>query len=96
MKRLVVFAIVLAAPAPVGAQVQFDGRSVPCRQLAAVVQSRGAVVISTGPSAYDRYVSGSQFCVRPETAVPVWISTPDVAQCPVGYVCRDRATFTTR
>ena len=82
MKRLVVFAIVLAAPATVSAQVQFDGRSVPCRQLVAVVQSRGAVVIGTGP--------------RPETAVPAWISTPDVAQCPVGYVCRDRATFTTR
>ena len=96
MKHLLMLLILLTIPATVRAQVQFDGRSVPCGQLAAVVQSRGAVVISTGSSAYDRYVSGSQFCVRPEIAVPVWISTRDVTQCPVGYVCRDRAAFTGR
>ena len=78
------------------AQTQLDGRSVPCAQLAATVRNRGAVVISTGPYSYDRYVTGGQFCVRPEIAVPTWIGTADAAQCFVGYVCRDRLTFSTR
>ena len=78
------------------AQTQFDARSVPCAQIAATVRGRGAVVINTGPYTYDRYVNGGQFCVRPEIAVPTWISTADTPQCFVGYVCRDRITFTTR
>jgi hypothetical protein len=53
-------------------------------------------VITTGPSTYDRYVNSGQFCVRPEIPAPTWISTVDTPQCFVGYVCRDRQTFTTR
>jgi hypothetical protein len=86
----------LSLASTVNAQTQFDGRSVPCAHIAATVRSRGAVVISTGPYSYDRYVNGGQFCVRPEIAVPTWISTADAAQCFVGYICRDRAAFTGR
>ena len=96
MKSIVTRLMLLIVALPASAQTQLDGRSMRCAQLAATVQSRGAVVISTGPSTYDRYVNSGQFCVRPEIPVPTWISTVDAPQCFVGYVCRDRQTFTTR
>jgi hypothetical protein len=92
--RMTLVFLTLASTAD--AQTQLDGRSVPCAQLAATVRNRGAVVISSGPYTYDRYVNGGQFCVRPEIAVPTWINTVDAGQCFVGYVCRDRLTFSTR
>ena len=64
-------------------------RSMSCQNARAIVASRGAVILSTGPYAYDRYVSGSQFCVRGETTEPAWVPTADTPQCFVGYRCRD-------
>jgi hypothetical protein len=96
VKSVLMPVMLLSLASNASAQTQVDGRTVPCAQLAAIVRSRGAVVISTSPYTYDRYVNGTQFCVRPEIAVPTWISTADAAQCFVGYVCRDRATFTSR
>jgi hypothetical protein len=86
----------LVLPSLAVAQTQIDGRSLPCGQLAAAVQARGSVVISTAPYTYDRYVTGGQHCVRPEIPVPTWIRTVDSPQCFIGYVCRDRPTFTGR
>jgi hypothetical protein len=83
-------ALCLVAPTIAFAQQRLDATRLPCGQVAALVQSRGAVVIGTGPYSYDRYVSGAQFCVRPEITVPAWIGTADAAQCFVGYLCRER------
>ena len=96
MKQLRMTFVLLTLASTASAQTQLDARSVPCAHLAATVRNRGAVVISSGPYTYDRYVTGGQFCVRPEIAVPAWISTVDAGQCFVGYVCRDRLTFSTR
>ena len=83
-------ALCLLIPTIASAQPRLDSTRLSCGQVAAIVQSRGAVVIGTGPYIYDRYVSGAQFCVRPEIIVPAWINTADTVQCFVGYQCRDR------
>lgn len=59
-----------------------------CGQAAGLVGARGAVVLHTGPFTYDRFVSGPGFCLRDQTTEPVWVGTADVAQCFIGYRCR--------
>ncbi|HEY0292317.1 MAG TPA: hypothetical protein VGC51_08260 [Hansschlegelia sp.] len=60
-----------------------------CRSLAAAVQSEGALVISTGPSTYDRFVSGGRYCERTQETEAAWIPAADEPQCFVGYTCRE-------
>jgi hypothetical protein len=59
-----------------------------CAQARGIVASQGAAVLRTGPATYDRYVRDGNFCAFQETARPAWVRTADVAQCPVGGVCR--------
>ena len=59
-----------------------------CAQARRIVASQGAVVLRTGPTTYDRYVRDGSFCALQETAQQTWVRTADVAQCPVGGVCR--------
>jgi hypothetical protein len=54
-----------------------------------MVARQGAVVLSTGRFAYDRYVSGGAYCVIGETTEPAWVATADNPQCLVGYRCRE-------
>ena len=58
-----------------------------CRQVASLVSSKGAVVLSTGPGLFDRYVNGQVYCGEGLIAMPAWIPTKDSAQCYVGYTC---------
>jgi hypothetical protein len=59
-----------------------------CAQAAGIVASQGAVVLRTGSTTYDRYVRDGSFCALQETARPAWVKTADIAQCPIGGVCR--------
>jgi hypothetical protein len=59
-----------------------------CAQARGLVAAQGAVVLHTGPTTYDRYVRDGSFCAVQEMVRPAWIRTGDVAQCPVGGVCR--------
>jgi len=59
-----------------------------CSQARQIVASQGAVVLRTGPATYDRYVRDPSFCGRSATTQPAWVRTADIAQCPVGAVCR--------
>jgi hypothetical protein len=88
--KLVLLALCLLVPSFAAAQGRPDALRLSCAQARAVVLSQGAAVIGTGPYNYDRYVSGAQFCFRPEVTEPAWVSTADTGQCFVGYVCRDR------
>lgn len=58
-----------------------------CRQAEALVASRGAIVLSTGPYTYDRYVVDGRFCMLGEFLRAQWVPTRDTPQCPIGYVC---------
>jgi hypothetical protein len=74
----------LAQGRPLTLQMSCNG----ARQL---VASQGAVVLNTGPTTYDRYVTSVIQCVRGETLDPAWVQTADTPQCPIGYRCVQRA-----
>jgi hypothetical protein len=58
-----------------------------CAQARSFVTASGGVVLSTGPTTYDRFVAHSGYCVHAERAELAWVRTRDVAQCPLN-VCR--------
>ena len=87
-KAPLAFALALAAT-PGLAQVGPSSLAMSCQSARQMVASRGAVVLTTGRFAYDRYVSSGRFCVIGETTEPAWIPTADSAQCLVGYRCRE-------
>ena len=60
-----------------------------CAQTAQIVGVNGAVVLSTSPTTYDRYVRDRSFCPREQTIEPAWVATADTPQCFVGYRCVD-------
>jgi hypothetical protein len=59
-----------------------------CAQARSTVLSRGAVVLSTGPNTYDRFVSSRNYCEINESLESVWAPTADTPQCFIGYRCR--------
>lgn len=58
-----------------------------CRQVAELVNNRGAVVLSTGPGLYDRFVRDGSFCEVGLVPAPAWIPTRDSSLCLVGNTC---------
>jgi hypothetical protein len=62
-----------------------------CAAARQLVNRAGAIVLSTGPYTYDRYVRDRSFCELAEILDPVWVVTRDVAQCPIGYRCQSGA-----
>lgn len=64
--------------------------SMSCGQAAALVASRGAIVLGTGGHTYDRFVTDTRFCQRNEATEPAWVLAADTPQCMVGYRCRER------
>jgi hypothetical protein len=73
-----------------------DSLRMSCRQAASLVQSRGSIVIGTGPDLYDRYVTGCNFCYSMEFLTPAWVRTADNPQCFVGYTCETQQGFPPR
>jgi hypothetical protein len=61
-----------------------------CDQARGFVAAHGAVVLTTGPHTFERFVVHSGFCEWDEYADPAWAPTRDTHQCPVGYVCKYR------
>jgi hypothetical protein len=61
-----------------------------CKAAAALVASHGAIVLSTGPSTYDRYVQDDGFCQRDEITMPAFVHSADNPQCFIGYYCITR------
>ena len=58
-----------------------------CSEVVQLVNTQGAVVLSTGPGLFDRYVSTDSYCGSGLAAIAAWIPTLDSAQCFVGAVC---------
>lgn len=97
MKRLGLIGMVLTLATPVFADATRPGPTAPepllqsrtltCAAAAKLVQDRGAVVLATSPTLYDRYVRDLNFCLHDQQLRPEWVPTRDVPQCFVGYVC---------
>ncbi|MBB6412240.1 hypothetical protein [Mesorhizobium sangaii] len=60
-----------------------DTRTMSCQQLQQLIQSRRAVVLTTGPNTYDRYVRqfGNE-CDWPDVPESAYVTTRD-GRCPV-------------
>lgn len=83
-------AAVLIAGAQMGAVPALARPSTPamsCAQAAALVKSRGAVVLNTSTTTFDRYVRDVRFCSGAEQLKPEWVATRDTPQCFIGYTC---------
>jgi hypothetical protein len=72
------------------AQSEPSTLSMTCAQAKEIVSSRGAVVLHTGPTTYDRFVRDDNFCNKEEAAPLAYVRTADVAECPIGRVCRSQ------
>jgi hypothetical protein len=70
------------------AQTRPSSLKMSCAAATQLIQSEGAVVISTGPDLYDRYVRNQTFCGPSEEAVVRFIPTRDNPSCFAGYGCR--------
>ncbi|MBA1155284.1 hypothetical protein [Microvirga mediterraneensis] len=88
MKSVLVSLIMTGFATGAMAQTGATTLTMTCAAARGIVASRGAVVLRTGPTTYDRYVRDSSFCALQETVQPAWVRTADAVQCPIGGVCR--------
>lgn len=84
----VLWALGSGLPSQAWAQGRPDSLRMSCQATQALVSTRGAVVIGTGPDLYDRFVATQGFCQRDETTDPVWLPTADQRLCFIGYRCK--------
>ena len=61
-----------------------------CGQVSRLIATRGAVVLSTGQYAYDRFVRSQAYCQPTEFTRPAWVPTAETPQCFIGYTCVDQ------
>lgn len=86
--KLVGIALSLAALAtPALAQSRPDTRKLTCVGVRNLVQSRGAIVVSTSDNAYDRVVWTQTSCNRGEAIRAAYARTTDYTGCHIGYTC---------
>jgi len=92
--RPVLFALtaVSVMAGPVAAQPRPATPDMACAEAAGLVARVGAIVLTTGPFTYARFVRDGGFCPLPETTRPAFEATRDVPRCFVGYTCHDRFT----
>ncbi|MCJ2034151.1 hypothetical protein [Methylobacterium sp. J-068] len=88
--RLALLACAALLPGSVRAQERPDTTALTCAEASALVARAGAVVMTTGPATYARFVRDGGFCPLPETTQPSWETTRDNPKCFVGYTCRDK------
>ncbi|MDP2356118.1 MAG: hypothetical protein Q8M31_08645 [Beijerinckiaceae bacterium] len=74
-----------------GAQAQGmpDSLNMSCAQAHALVQRSGAIVIATGPTEFERYVSGRSFCNPDQEPRSSFVRSADDPQCYIGDRCVD-------
>ena len=70
------------------AQTRPDTRKMTCVEVRKLVESRRAVVLSTGDNTYDRYVWTAQSCAPGEQTAPAYARTLDYTGCHVGHTCK--------
>jgi len=85
---LIASAVSLAGPA--AAQSRPDTNRMSCAAAQALVTKSGQVVLGTGPSLFDRYVTSRAYCPTTDRTEAAFVPTTDNRQCFVGYTCRDR------
>jgi hypothetical protein len=87
MKAIVLGAALAVASSPALTQSRPFTPRLPCQAVASIVRSNVAVVLSTGPNTYDRYVRDRTACYPSQVLKPAWVVTADTSQCFIGYTC---------
>ncbi|WP_108659380.1 hypothetical protein [Acuticoccus kandeliae] len=64
-----------------------DTRRMTCRQVNALIQRNGAVVMTTGQYTFRRFVADRRFCDPWQWTKPEYAPTSDTPKCPVNGVC---------
>ena|SRR5207248_1815680 len=72
------------------AEARPDANRMTCPAAHALVMKHGAIVLGTGSSLFDRYVSSRAHCTSGDLTEPAFVPTADNRQCWVGYTCRQR------
>jgi hypothetical protein len=90
MKIALAFLAIVSLQTGALAQSEPSVHSMTCAQAKEIVSSRGAVVLHTGPTTYDRFVRDDNFCEEDEAAPLAYVGTVDVAECPIGRVCQSQ------
>jgi hypothetical protein len=86
--RVLVLAVALThLPVVVSAQSRPLTTNMTCQQAQNLVLSRNSVLLNTGPTTYDTFVSGSIGCSTSVGTFPAWVPTRDDPQCAL-LVCR--------
>jgi hypothetical protein len=71
------------------AQSRPDTTRMNCAAARALVTKQGGIVLGTGPSLFDRYVSSRAHCLSGQMTEPAFVPTADDRQCFLGYTCRE-------
>jgi hypothetical protein len=72
------------------AQGRPDTTRLACSAANRLVAQSGAVVLTTGPDLYDRFVNSEGFCSLDQIAKPAFVRSADKPQCFIGYTCERR------
>jgi hypothetical protein len=84
--RLIAFALALLLTAT-AASARQSTLGMSCRQAQNLLARSGAVVLSTGPHTYDRFVRSPGYCEVAQWADSATAPTRDSRACPLGYTC---------
>jgi hypothetical protein len=91
MKAFVCLCAFLSMTGAALAQGRPSTTSMTCAAAASLVQQRGAVVLGTGGSTFDRAVRDASFCAQGQKLRPMFAPTTDNPNCHVGWRCFDES-----
>lgn len=86
--RISALCLAMASTGTALAQARPDTMRMSCAAAAEMVRRAGAIVLSSGPNIYDRYVVSQGFCPKEEATVPTWVPAGDNPNCFIGFVCQ--------
>jgi hypothetical protein len=89
MKRTMMACVFLSVAPVALAQVGPLTTARSCGEDRAIVDARGAVVMSTSAMTYARYVKDAAYCLVDQYPAPAWVPSADNPQCFIGYRCKD-------
>ncbi len=68
-------------------------RTMTCAAAKALVNSKGAAILNSGPNVFNRYVKDAAFCLEDMYLQGAWVRTQDNPSCFIGYTCTDQRNF---
>ena len=92
MTRRILAAVVVAlaaAAVPSPADARPDVREMSCAAVNDLVDRSGVIVVTTGPSTFQRFVSGLRYCDRYQSLSPFRTAASDTPACVVESICID-------